>query len=619
MLTEWSIGNFKAIDSVTKLKLAPFTVLTGSNSSGKSSLIQSILMVAQTFAANPRDETIVLNGSLVRLGTLDDILHGGRNPRPLVLEFVFSTHPDSDLVFRVESQLGVKSQQKSVGLSRRTLGVEQSILTFNRIDLNRSDPNRLESNQSRRLLGVRARKDSGGEHPQEVETERELQDYAAAGTFDFQLIDDMSPDAVNISSNDRVVGVEMRGIVPYRLLVRYDAELRRLEGDVQWFGEHLASQQRGRISDRRLSPLFADLVKGGYIRGIPELVQKMEMFINRSSNNLEGRDLLRFLYDSVFEEDSRYRALDLRRRLVSALDEYKFMPRKGSSQRREVRYGYEPKLFTKEYMDAIDQVRDSMSTAIYYLGPLREDPKVMYTQAPFSNRVELGVKGEFTAETLYRWRDKTIVYPLPPARGDFAGEFRKEKGTVQEALLIWLQHMGLLTGIDAAETPKVGYSLRLRNKSLAKDLDLTGVGVGVSQVLPTLVLALIAPVNSVLLYEQPELHLHPKAQSILADFFLGMSMLGKQCIVETHSEYIVNRLRRRIVEAPGDSLVGQAKVFFVEKPDASSIFREVLINEYGVIPEWPKDFFDEIEEESSIILKLQLAKRSKRRSQMDKT
>lgn len=368
MLTEWSIGNFKAIDSTIKLKLAPFTVLTGSNSSGKSSLIQSILMVAQTFAANPRDETVVLNGALVRLGTMDDILHGGRNPRPLVLGFVLSTHPNSDLVFRVESELGIKPQQKSIGPGRTTLGLEQSILTFNHLDLGRSDFNRTESNHSRRLLGVRARKDSGWERPQEIETERVLQDYASSGTFDFQLIGDMSPDAVNISTSDRVVGVEMRGIVPYRLLVRYDSELRRLEGDVQWFGEHLASQPRSKVPSRRLSPLFADLVKGGYIRGVPELVQKMELFISKSASNIEGGDLLRFLYDSAFEEDSRYRALDLRRRLVSALDEYKFMPRRGSSQRREIRYGFEPKLFTKEYMEAIDQIRDSMSTSIYFTG-----------------------------------------------------------------------------------------------------------------------------------------------------------------------------------------------------------------------------------------------------------
>jgi predicted ATPase len=138
---------------------------------------------------------------------------------------------------------------------------------------------------------------------------------------------------------------------------------------------------------------------------------------------------------------------------------------------------------------------------------------------------------------------------------------------------------------------------------------LTSVGVGVSQVLPTLVLFLLAPNNSILLIEQPELHLHPKVQSILGDFFLGMAECGKQCIVETHSEYIVNRLRRRIVETPGKRILDKIKIYFVEKEKAESQFREVQPNEYGSIHDWPKGFFDEVDREASRILDAQMNKR----------
>ncbi len=64
------------------------------------------------------------------------------------------------------------------------------------------------------------------------------------------------------------------------------------------------------------------------------------------------------------------------------------------------------------------------------------------------------------------------------------------------------------------------------------------VGIGTSQVLPVLILGLISPQGTVVIYEQPELHLHPYSQSRLADFFIAMSKLGKQIIIETHSEYI---------------------------------------------------------------------------------
>ncbi len=74
MLKNWSIQNFKAIIDSGNLKLAPVTVLAGRNSSGKSSLLQSILMISQTLSNRVLDRPLLLNGSLVQLGTFDDVL-----------------------------------------------------------------------------------------------------------------------------------------------------------------------------------------------------------------------------------------------------------------------------------------------------------------------------------------------------------------------------------------------------------------------------------------------------------------------------------------------------------------------------------------------------------------
>jgi hypothetical protein len=75
MLTKWGLTNFKSIYNAD-LDLAPLTVFTGTNSSGKSSFIQSILMVAQTIR-NPfsedKENTLMLNGPLVKLGLLSSI------------------------------------------------------------------------------------------------------------------------------------------------------------------------------------------------------------------------------------------------------------------------------------------------------------------------------------------------------------------------------------------------------------------------------------------------------------------------------------------------------------------------------------------------------------------
>jgi len=102
--------------------------------------------------------------------------------------------------------------------------------------------------------------------------------------------------------------------------------------------------------------------------------------------------------------------------------------------------------------------------------------------------------------------------------------------------------------------------------------------------------------------EQPELHLNPKVQTRLADFFLSMALLGKQCLIETHSEYLITRLRLRSVLAEGDSFSNLMKLYFVEKNNGRSEFRSVKINEYGAIVDWPSGFFDQSQREVEDIL-----------------
>jgi predicted ATPase len=105
------------------------------------------------------------------------------------------------------------------------------------------------------------------------------------------------------------------------------------------------------------------------------------------------------------------------------------------------------------------------------------------------------------------------------------------------------------------------------------------------------------------------LHLHPKVQSVLGDFFLGIAACGKQCIVETHSEHIIGRIRRRIAESRDREMLKQIKLYFAEKEGSISRFIPVEPNEYGAIEVWPKGFFDEAQSEASGLLRAQMEKR----------
>src|SRR5579864_6109173 len=87
ILKSWLIQNFKPILDSGELKLAPVTVLAGRNSSGKSSLIQSILMIAQTLSSRILDRALLPNGPIVQLGTFEDILSEQTGLRTLVVSF----------------------------------------------------------------------------------------------------------------------------------------------------------------------------------------------------------------------------------------------------------------------------------------------------------------------------------------------------------------------------------------------------------------------------------------------------------------------------------------------------------------------------------------------------
>ena len=104
--------------------------------------------------------------------------------------------------------------------------------------------------------------------------------------------------------------------------------------------------------------------------------------------------------------------------------------------------------------------------------------------------------------------------------------------------------------------------------------------------------------------------MHPRVQSRLADFFVSLMLCGKQVIVETHSEYIINRLRYRSAVASSDLVASQVGILFFENDKGTTKVKNVQMNEYGYIGEWPKGFFDEGDDLAVAILKAGSMKRN---------
>ncbi len=120
-----------------------------------------------------------------------------------------------------------------------------------------------------------------------------------------------------------------------------------------------------------------------------------------------------------------------------------------------------------------------------------------------------------------------------------------------------------------------------------------GVGYGIGQLLPIMVQCLLSDAGLILV-EQPEVHLHPRLQSAVADLFLDTVATGRaQLLVETHSEHLVLRLLRRVREGALDP--GDLAILYVDLDDSAAAFvRRLEVDADGdLVDGWPGGFFDE--------------------------
>lgn len=130
------------------------------------------------------------------------------------------------------------------------------------------------------------------------------------------------------------------------------------------------------------------------------------------------------------------------------------------------------------------------------------------------------------------------------------------------------------------------------------------VGYGVSQILPILVDTFTKPKNEWFLIQQPEIHLHPKAQAAIGDLIYDLHVAeDKNFIIETHSEYLINRFRTRLGENRSNN--PRSQVLFFERTDTGNRVQPIEIQNNGKYSEnQPASFSDFFIEEDLKLLEL---------------
>ncbi|MEX0716425.1 MAG: DUF3696 domain-containing protein [Planctomycetaceae bacterium] len=223
---------------------------------------------------------------------------------------------------------------------------------------------------------------------------------------------------------------------------------------------------------------------------------------------------------------------------------------------------------------------------VLHVPGLRGNPERTYPKTAIGPEFP-GVFPTYVASVIHRWKERRD--PSHKRLGEMLREldltWKVEAGRIDET------HVEL----------KVG---RLPNprKGASKDLvNIADVGIGVSQVLPVLVALLVAEPNQLVYIEQPELHLHPRAQTKLAAVIARAAQRGVRVVIETHSSLLLLGIQTLVAEGNLDPALVKLH-WFQRQEDGVTNVTSADLDENGAFGEWPEDFADvELEAEGRFL------------------
>lgn len=545
MLTSLALENFKAFGRQQVIPLKPITLLFGANSSGKSSVIHSLLLLKQTIEESETPETVLLpKGKLVNLGSFKELTFRHDTARPVNITLGFAARRKVGIP-RFRAYHLVPEEVSDGRLSYSFRYEEPGAVAVNKL--------RVLANTSDEVL-VEAEPSDGDQ--------RELM-FARHASLDREAVRQM-----------RITSVSS---APYL----YRPHWERVEGEIP--EERDAIARRLLMMSRRLEEGARDDDKSHRLSRLQAEKRSEEKFRTEVQREVEylrkTQDRLSSLtFESFIQQTcARYKSGLLM--LTNFLPTGWGLSRVQGERQVPSRF-MAPPTRPRQYLEELplldlcfsraSQLR-SLLDRIVYLGPLRDYPERHYI---FSGNLstEVGKSGRYTPDLLFK--NPRLVETVDEWFTRFGIGYKLKVQSVRD---------------EAVEDV---FTVRLVDKKTDVSVSTLDVGFGISQVLPIVVQSLFSQ-ERLIVVEQPEIHLHPRLQAEFGSLLVeSVRTNHNQFIVETHSEHLVLRLQRLIRR--GELSPDDVSVVYMERAEEGSIATPLRLDDAGkFLDRWPEGFFEE--------------------------
>ena len=239
----------------------------------------------------------------------------------------------------------------------------------------------------------------------------------------------------------------------------------------------------------------------------------------------------------------------------------------------------------------VDEAAKSLASKVRdltYITAEREGPREVYRLEDQHTVATVGPEGENAVSVLYRGRDERIADELL-LRGNAPTLFHQ----VQARLDTFFQGCAL----DLQQVPNANaVTMGIRTSPDTRFLRPIHCGFGITQILPIIVATLSAAKGNILMIENPEVHLHPAGQARMGQFLADAAHTGVQVVVETHSDHVLNGIRRSV--KAGRVPAGEVAIHFLRpwSADSDQVLSPTL-DSSGNIDVWPDGFFDQFDKD----------------------